>query len=127
MGETERESAAVTTETAPSLDEVFTLLANQRRRYVLYYLFTRSEGVATIDELANAISTLERRSAEAQTQVRTSLHHAHLPKLEEAGVIEYDLRSETIRYWGQPAVEEWLEHAYYTEVPSGTRSTLERN
>jgi len=44
------------------------------------------------------------------------LQHIHLPKLEDAGILEQDPRSETVRYWGQPSVEEWLEHAQHKET-----------
>jgi hypothetical protein len=44
------------------------------------------------------------------------LQHIHLPKLEDAGILEQDPRSETVRYWSQPSVEEWLEHAQHKET-----------
>lgn len=128
MGKTERESATSPTESAPSLDLIFALLANQRRRYALYYLFTQSNGVAAADAIASAVCTLEERvtgQTVSQAQVRTALQHVHFPKLEEAGVVEYDPRSETVRYWDTPSVEEWLEHAYYLEITADTRSMLE--
>ena len=36
-------------------------------------------------------------TAESET-IRTELHHAHLPKLAEAGWIEYDSENGTVRY-----------------------------
>jgi hypothetical protein len=44
----------------------------------------------------------------------TELVETHLPRLDAAGVVDYDDRSDTVRYWGQPTVEKWLEHV--TEV-----------
>ena len=128
MGETDRESATLTTDSAPPLDRIFALLADRRRRYTLYYLFVQSDGIATVDAIASAVCTLEERStgqSVSQTQLQTSLYHAHLPKLEASGVIEHDHRSETVRYRSQPSLEEWLEHAYYTEIRADVRSTLE--
>jgi hypothetical protein len=48
--------------------------------------------------------------------IRTGLYHVHLPKLAEAGVIDYDTRSETVRYSQQPLLEECL-----TDIPHGHR------
>ncbi|MCU4925553.1 hypothetical protein OB905_06070 [Halobacteria archaeon AArc-dxtr1] len=125
MGESERGSAAVATGTAPSLDEVFDVLSEQRRRYALYELWMREPGVATVTELTERVLALENRADESeayQRTVRTTLQHSHLPKLEDAGVVEHDARSETVRYWRQPSVEEWLEHAYHKEFSRRQRA-----
>ncbi|PCR90997.1 DUF7344 domain-containing protein [Natrinema ejinorense] len=131
--------AMVRAEGTPSLDLVFDLLSNRRRRYVLYALADQSDGVATIERLTEAVIAFERTAADddvgaepnanpefdgthdsvssdEQMAVRMELQHAHLPKLENAGILEHDRRSETVRYWGQPSVEEWLEHARYKEI-----------
>ncbi|ELY65795.1 hypothetical protein C490_13486 [Natronobacterium gregoryi SP2] len=114
----------------PSLDCVFDLLSDRRRRYALYYLHERDDGVATIDELTNYVAALEARvdsdsetgtesegaEADRKQRIRTELQHVHLPKLEEVGVLEQDQRSETARYWTQPSIEEWLEHARHKEL-----------
>lgn len=125
MRETERASTPLAAEVTPSLDQVFELLSNRRRRYALYYLYEQDDGVATLDELAAHVVTLESRNEETtveadvtekfSTQVRTELQHIHLPKLEDAGVLEHDQRSDTVRYWTQPSLEEWLEHAHHKE------------
>ncbi|EMA40995.1 DUF7344 domain-containing protein [Halobiforma nitratireducens] len=142
MRETERTSTTLTTEATPSLDRVFDLLSDRRRRYVLYYLNDRDDGVATIGEITNHILSLERRESgstigsgtevdagsdsetgsdidagtDSAERIRTELCHVHLPKLEEVGVVEHDQRSETVRYWTQPSLEEWLEHAEHKEL-----------
>ncbi|THE63365.1 hypothetical protein D8Y22_18905 [Salinadaptatus halalkaliphilus] len=124
MRETERESTALTAEATPSLDLVFNLLSNRRRRYTLYFLYDRPDGVATLEELTDHVVGLETQIGEtggASTdeqieEVRVELQHVHLPKLEDAGVLETDQRSETVRYWTQPSLEEWLEHAYHKEL-----------
>ncbi len=50
-------------------------------------------------------------------RVEASLHHMHLPKLADANIIDYDPRSESIRYWGQPVLEEYAEHVAAMELP----------
>ncbi|ELZ02856.1 DUF7344 domain-containing protein [Natrialba asiatica] len=126
MRETERESTQRAVEATPSLDRVFDLLSNRRRRYALYTLYEQSDGVATIDELTDRVCTFDRQFTPSETTtagdfqraVRTELLHVHLPKLADAGVLEQDQRTETVRYWSQPTLEEWLEHAYHKEQRS---------
>ncbi|WP_121740832.1 DUF7344 domain-containing protein [Natronorubrum halophilum] len=135
MRETEGEPAEIAGQITPSLDLIFDLLSTRRRRYALYYLHEQPDGVATIEEIADAIvafqhgdsdtepqmanleteTEAEADSEEQRRQVHMELQHTHLPKLEDAGVLEHDQRSETVRYWGQPSLEEWLEHAYHKE------------
>ncbi|MFC4988441.1 DUF7344 domain-containing protein [Saliphagus infecundisoli] len=115
MRETERSTARLVRE-APSLDLVFDLLADRQRRYALYYLSEARDGVATVDDLVEHVSRLEDGPGEpGRASVRAALEHVHLPKLADAGVIEHDARSGTVRYWRQPSIEEWLEHARYKE------------
>ncbi|ELY86196.1 DUF7344 domain-containing protein [Natrinema altunense] len=131
----EQEGAtALTADVPPSLDLVFDLLSNSRRRYVLYDLNDRPDGVATIENLTENVISLEEATAcddadgesptgstadsdsmDRRTGVQLELQHVHLPKLEDAGVLEHDRRSETVRYWNQPSLEEWLEHAHHKE------------
>ncbi|WP_254768503.1 DUF7344 domain-containing protein [Salinilacihabitans rarus] len=119
MRNSERESAAVAAGPLPSLDLVFDVLSDQRRRYALYYLYDAPDGVATVDEIADHVVALEAPPEHAEDHrlhVLTSLQHVHLPKLEDAGIVEHDARSETVRYWRQPSLEEWLEHAQHKEL-----------
>ncbi|AXR82548.1 DUF7344 domain-containing protein [Natrarchaeobaculum sulfurireducens] len=125
MRETERESTTLVAESTPSLNLIFDLLSNRCRRYVLYYLYDQPDGVATIEDVADHVVVLEMQETGADTEVsaderthdvRVELQHVHLPKLEDAGIIELDRRSETVRYWTQPSLEEWLEHAKHKEL-----------
>ncbi|QSW99394.1 DUF7344 domain-containing protein [Haloterrigena alkaliphila] len=135
MRETEGESTGVAAPGTPSLDLIFDILSNRRRRYVLYYLHEQPDGVATADEITDAVVSYQYATASAdgdetaaadgddsepdleqrRLRVQTELQHTHLPKLEDAGVIEHDNRSEAVRYWTQPSLEEWLEHAKHKE------------
>lgn len=70
------------------------VLGNDRRRHVTTVLASADEP-PTLDELAEAVATLEREEAgiphgETVESVRVSLHHAHLPELDDAGVLDYD-------------------------------------
>ncbi|RQG90600.1 DUF7344 domain-containing protein [Natrarchaeobius chitinivorans] len=125
MRETEQEPANFTTSASPPLDLVFDLLSNRRRRYALYFLYEQSDGVATVTDVTDHVVALEGQRDECESapdveqrkqEVRTELRHVHLPKLEDSGILEHDQRSETVRYWTQPTLEEWLEHAYHKEL-----------
>lgn len=119
MRNSEREPTPDRVVEPPSLDEIFELLANQQRRYVLYHLREVTGGVTTMEELAENVVALQDQSGPPdgpRGPVLTSLRHVHLPKLQDAGVLEYDPRSEAIRYWGQPSLDEWLEHAMHKEL-----------
>jgi DNA-binding transcriptional ArsR family regulator len=135
MRETKGERAGVTASITPSLDCLFDLLSESRRRYALYHLNDQPDGVATIEDLTENVIALEEatetgdangdrtaseapavNSADRRSGVQLELQHVHLPKLEDAGILEHDRRSETVRYWSQPSLEEWLEHAQYKEI-----------
>lgn len=118
MRNSERETAAIHVVEAPSLDQIFDLLSNRRRRYALYYLRQVADGVATVDEVVDHVVSFQddvEPTDEYRLSVRNSFRHVHLPKLNDAGVLEYDARSDAIRYWGQPSLDEWLEHALQKE------------
>lgn len=79
---------------SPELSTALRALSHPHRRYVLYYL--RERGSADVDELADIVAGL---AADAQGGVvgatdrrgmHAMLHHAHLPKLAEAGYLGFD-------------------------------------
>jgi len=92
----------------PTIDDVFDLLANADRREVCLYLMDQEAGVVTVDRLVSALCDPD--SEKDPRRYGIDLHHRHLPKLADAGIIDYDSRSNTARYWGQPTVEKWAEH-----------------
>ena len=92
----------------PSTDLLFELLAD-RRRHILHCLTDQPDGVAGFTDLVDAVVGHEPETdAEDRETVRTSLYYVHLPKLTEAGVIDYDTRSEAVRYSQQPLLEDCL-------------------
>lgn len=88
-----------------TFDRLFEMLANHRRRYVLYHLNDVENAVVTLDELADQLCTWERDWADQTEQrkgkhrecIRTDLHHVHLPKMADAGIVDYDARSGSVR------------------------------
>jgi len=85
-------------ETELSQDVVFDILSSPRRRYVLYYLRTTGKTVKLTD-LAEQVAAWENETdPEAITEqqrkrVYVSLYQTHVPRLAEAGVIQYDKES----------------------------------
>jgi len=103
------------------LDAVFDALSSQRRRAVVHCLASCS-GAEPVDALAERIAAWERDVHETtprnhDERVAASLRHSHLPKLAALGLIAYDERSETARFEGHAAVEEWLDHAAALSLP----------
>lgn len=85
-----------------SPDLIFDLLSSPRRRMVLYYLREHG-GSSTVTELAEEIASLEydvpadELSRQQRKRVYVSLYQTHVPKLAEAGVIDYDEESSEVR------------------------------
>lgn len=107
----------------PSFDTVFDLLADRRRRYAMYALVGAEDGLVDVDGLADEVAMLEARTGESELSeslrqdVADELREVHLPRLADADVVEYDARSDAVRYWRQPTLEEYLEHTHYKEFP----------
>ncbi len=91
------EITSVTEEDRESLskDVIFELLKNRRRREVLQYLL-ESEETVTLGELAEQIAAWENDidvaalSSDQRKRVYVALYQTHLPKMDDAGIIEYD-------------------------------------
>lgn len=75
-----------------SKGEIFEILQNERRRYVLQY-FRQYEGPVSLGELANHVAAWEYRTSledvtsEQRKRVYTTLQQTHLGRMEDAGII----------------------------------------
>ncbi|MBZ6494763.1 DUF7344 domain-containing protein [Natrinema longum] len=78
-----------------SFDAAFALLADQRRRLLLTVMRTYGEEL-TLPDAAEEVAVRETGhnvtniSAERVQEVYLSLYHDHLPRLVDAGLLEYD-------------------------------------
>jgi hypothetical protein len=76
-------------------ETVFDVLSNERRRYVIHHLKAEDERV-TVRDLSEQVAAWEndieraRVTPKERKRVYTALHQTHLPKMDEAGVIDYD-------------------------------------
>ncbi|WP_227357262.1 DUF7344 domain-containing protein [Haladaptatus salinisoli] len=88
-----------------SLDALFAALADARRRTILDSLSHQFHPIH-IETLAREIYAKEHGICEADVpteeveQVLVGLHHVHLPKLSEAGLIGYDADEQKVAYEG---------------------------
>ena len=92
-----RDSAAV--------DDVLGALSDEHRRRVLYHI-VETDGAASVDDLVRHLS--ERTGTDPDV-VATRLHHATLPLLDDRDVVDYDPRSDRVRYSGGALATELLD------------------
>ncbi|WP_433629220.1 DUF7344 domain-containing protein [Halomicrococcus sp. NG-SE-24] len=93
-----------------STTELHDVLISEDRRRVLHFFLERDKRMATADELANYLAAPDGGFEESE-QAKVALHHAHLPKLADTGIIEYDPQSNRTRYRGHKKLEALLSFA----------------
>jgi len=88
--------------TEVSEDELFDVLANQRRRFAVHLLKREEKDRVEIGDMAeqiaaweNGIDTAEITGNERK-RVYTALQQSHLPKMDDAGVVDFDKDRGTI-------------------------------
>ena len=97
------------------------LLSDKSRRIVLKYLRDQPDHGASFEEL---VAHLSRRAAlveerdQRSARFKIALHHLHLPKLDNHGVLDYDGRSGAVRYHPNERVERLLDAAAGVEAGS---------
>ncbi|XVH33593.1 DUF7344 domain-containing protein (plasmid) [Haloferacaceae archaeon DSL9] len=78
-----------------SLDLVFEVLKNERRRHVLRYL-EQNPGTASLSDLAEHIAAIENDkpvaslTSQERKRVYVGLYQCHLPKMDDTDVIAFD-------------------------------------
>lgn len=100
-------------------EEIFEVLSNERRRYVLAYLKQRADGSADLSTLATQVAAVEndvppdRVPSEDRKSVYVGLRQTHLPKMDQYDFVEYD------RDRGEIELTETAEqaHTYMEYVP----------
>ncbi|MFB6130326.1 MAG: winged helix-turn-helix domain-containing protein [Salinigranum sp.] len=83
----------------------FGVLADHRRRAILTLL--KDQQGLTVGEIAEELTDTPLSSQESP-KLKAELVHCHLPKLEEAHVVEVDSGGSRIRYTGNVILEEWF-------------------
>lgn len=81
--------------TQPEKDELYDLLSNHRRRYIIHFC-KQADGPLTLSDLAEKVAAREQDKSVAELtsaerkRVYTSLQQTHLDRLDEAGMIDFD-------------------------------------
>ena len=89
---------------SPSAETVFDALGHRHRRAVVRELRERDRDEAVgLEDLAASVAAAERGvdpgdvDPDALESALTTLYHAHLPRLDDAGAISYDAEAGTVR------------------------------
>ncbi|WP_227353945.1 DUF7344 domain-containing protein [Haladaptatus salinisoli] len=98
------DARSISNDDVPSaaFDTWLELLSDERCRRILELAVASPDGVMATDELA---SRLADRSDAGRERTSVHLHHVALPKLTDSGLVDYDDRTETIRYRSNPTFE----------------------
>lgn len=87
-------------------DRIYDALAEERNRLAVRYFREHDSDVASLSDLARYVAGGEDRSDDSSTdRIEIRLHHCGLPRMTDAGVLEYDPRSRTVRRRDHPVYE----------------------
>ncbi|GAB6861848.1 ArsR family transcriptional regulator [Haloplanus litoreus] len=96
-----------------SLDACLELVSDRHRRRVVHHLRHEADGATTLEDLAEQLHSEgcdgKSGSLRDREQLAIQLHHTHLPKLAEYGVVEFELGSGAVRYQPNEQVETILD------------------
>ena len=98
-------------------DGVFEAFAHRKRRVLLCLLHGSGGGDTPVEPLA---ATVAARTGDRRRAVALSLRHAHLPKLDDLGFLEYDPDRDVVRYERSAAVGTVLETGLVDCPDTGT-------
>ena len=97
----------------PQLNEAFELLSHPYRRLTLSYLTTETESVH-VDTLVAEIAAWEGATVGTSRQrepatIERALHHVHLPKLVEAGIVASTANGNNVHLVQPEGVDRFLD------------------
>ena len=103
---------------------MFDVLSNCRRRYALHHLKRRSGHQVSLAELSRRVAAWEQGTDpeeltyEDRKSAHTSLSQFHLPKMRDAGLVEFDRSDGVVRLTDTGAeIEIYLETVGRNELP----------
>lgn len=98
----DEQTSTASSESDGNADELFDALSDRHRRHVLAYLHD-ADGAVELEELVDCIVTRDAdREADRREAVATQLHHVHLPKMADIGLLDYDARASTVSNHDRP-------------------------
>lgn len=102
----------------PGLDAVLNLLAAGDRRVIVHTLRQQTTGETTIDNLAERLAADGQVTENDTRQLSIKLHHAHLPKLDDFGLVEFDPERGIVRYQPNEHVEQVIDSLFESGRPA---------
>ncbi|WP_202932542.1 DUF7344 domain-containing protein [Halorussus salinus] len=102
-----------------SQEVVFEMLSNSRRRYVVHYLLD-ADREAELRDLARAVAAWENDkrpddvTSQERRRVYNALQQAHLPKMDDAGLVAFDASRGTV-----VAADDLADLQVYLEIVPG--------
>lgn len=93
---------------ATPVDQVLEVLQHRLRRDVIEYFLDASERTAAVDDLVAHLAREWPGDPPSRERLSVVLYHHHLPRLADAGIVEFDPELDSIRYYPDAAIEEWL-------------------
>lgn len=104
-------------------EEIFDILSNSRRRFVVHYL-KREQTPVDLSELVDHATAWETQTAipdldpTHRKRVYNALRQTHLPRLEEAGIVEYDRTNNDVTITEEAQdVHVYLEYVPNNDIP----------
>ncbi|MFC7138401.1 ArsR family transcriptional regulator [Halosimplex aquaticum] len=92
-----------------SLDACLEVLSNHQRREILRFFHDSDTDHAPVDELITEIIDAEANvtgKRPGHDTIASTMFHIHLPKLADAGVLDYDTRNLEVTYHGNAKIDE---------------------
>ena len=100
--------------TKGQLTLLYKLLADHRRRVLLQCL-RNTDASLSVSALVTELTQGDgREPSERDVATEIAVHHIHLPKLADAGVVEYDQSAQQATYSAPPQVDALLEEMLVT-------------
>lgn len=100
------------------LDAILNLLAAGDRREIVHALVQQATGETTIDDLAERLAADGLVTENDSRRLSIKLHHAHLPKLDDYGLVDYDRERGTVSYQSNEYVERVIDSLSESERPA---------
>lgn len=91
-----------------SPEKIFELFSARQRCLIFAYLENTDDGRASVSGLVSYVSQ-HPCADDSPSDVKIQLQHVHLPKIAEAGLLDYDCDGDNVQYIGHPLVEDCLE------------------
>lgn len=98
--------------TTRSLEALLGLVADRHRRRTIQQLRKEADGETTLDDLVDRLlgdASFTDENTIAREQLANQLYHAHLPKLADYGVVEFDPETRAVRYQPDEQIETVLD------------------